>query len=287
MSRFSFVFSIFSFLVLIVALAILAIVSTRAEVAASPLSASSTTLATAFGNPDDLAIMPSGDILFGDFANKSLNVLRVGSAKPVVLASGFTEPEGIVVAKDGAIIVAEQKNNSLVEVNPVTGAKKTLRVIKNTTGKDGIDGLGLDSFTGDILVPDSPHGSLLRMSRDGSKLTTIATGFVRPTGAAVEAGGTILVADEFGNAVYRLSKSGRRTVVARIYQPDDVVVGPSGTIYANSLNGNIWAINPTTGAKRIIMSGLKLPHGLGVDKTGLVIAEAGRNRILRLPLARP
>ena len=257
-----------------------------ADIAAAPLSATTTTIATAFGSPDDLAIMPSGAILFGDFSNKSLNILRPG-ASPAALATGFTEPEGIVVTKDGAIIVAEQKNNSLVEVNPASGAKKTLRVIKNTTGKDGIDGIGLDPFTGDILVPDSPHGTLLRMSRDGSKLTTIATGFVRPTGAAVEANGSILVADEFGNVVYRLSKTGKRTFVAHIYQPDDVIVGPSGTIYANSLNGNIWAINPNTLVRHIVLSGLKLPHGLAVDKSGLVIVDAGHNRILRLPLANP
>jgi sugar lactone lactonase YvrE len=256
-------------------------------VVAAPMNATTITLASGFGSPDDLAIMPSGAILFGDFTNKALNILRPGNSKATALATGFQEPEGIVVTKDGSIIVAEQKNNSLIEVNPTTGAKKTLRVIKNSTGKDGMDGLGYDPVTGDILVPDSPHGALLRMSRDGSKLTTIASGFVRPTGAAMEANGAILVADEFGNAVYRLGKTGKRSVVARVYQPDDVVVGPSGTIYVNSLNGNIWAINPITLVRRVLVSGLKLPHGLGVDKDGLVIAEAGRNRIMRLNLTNP
>jgi sugar lactone lactonase YvrE len=103
----------------------------------------------------------------------------------------------------------------------------------------------------------------------------------------VDANGSILVADEFGNVVYRLNKSGRRSIVARVYQPDDVVVGPSGTIYVNSLNGNIWAINPKTLVRRVLVSGLKLPHGLAVDKSGLVLAEAGRNLILRLPLTNP
>jgi sugar lactone lactonase YvrE len=276
--------SIFSGLLLLIAS--VGVGRVPASVAAAPLRAT-TTLAMGFGSPDDVAIMPSGAILFGDFSNKALNILQPGSSTPEVLAAGFIEPEGIVVTKDGAIIVAEQKNNSLVEVNPSTGTKKTLRVIRNVTGKDGIDGLGYDPVTGDILVPDSPHGTLLRMSRDGSKLTTIATGFVRPTGAAVEANGSILVADEFGNVVYRLNKSGRRSIVARVYQPDDVVVGPSGTIYVNSLNGNIWAINPKTLVRRVLVSGLKLPHGLAVDKSGLVLAEAGRNRILRLPLTNP
>jgi sugar lactone lactonase YvrE len=241
-------------------------------------------LASGFGSPDDLALDSSGNILFGDFANNALNIIRPGSA-PAVLASGFSEPEGIVVTKDGGIIVAEQGTNRIIEVNPHTGAKKMLRQLVNNTGKDGVDGLGLDPITDDILIPDSPNGSLLRMSRDGAKLNTIATGFVRPTGAAVESNGSILVADEFGNAVYRL-RSGKRTRIASIYQPDDVVVGVDGSIFVNSLGGNIYRINPNTLGQTILTTGLKLPHGLGVDATGNVyVAEAGRNRILKLVVA--
>jgi streptogramin lyase len=242
-------------------------------------------LASGFGSPDDITVAPNGDIFFGDFANSALNVLRAGAARPVALATGIKEPEGIVVTRDGALVVAEQGANRLVEVDPQTGSKKVLRQLVNKTGKEGVDGLGLDPATGDILVPDSPNGRLLRLSRGGSELSTIAGGFARPTGAAVEPGGSILVADEFGNAVYRLSASGRRTLLARIFQPDDVVVGADGTIYANSLKGEIVSIDPATGRVRVLASGLKLPHGLAVDPTGnLVIAEAGRNRISRLAL---
>lgn len=238
-----------------------------------------------FGSPDDLAITPGGDILFGDFANNALNILRVGATEPVPLATGFKEPEGIVVARDGAIIVAEQGTNRIIEVDPNTGAKKLLRQLKNDTGKDGVDGLGIDPATDDILVPDSPNGTLLRLSRDGSKLQTIASGFVRPTGAAMEANGSILVADEFGNALYRLSTNGKRTVLARMYQPDDVVVGQDGSIYVNGLDGNIYRVDPTNGRLQVLASGLNLPHGLGVGLDfNPIIAEAGRNRILKLVL---
>jgi large repetitive protein len=229
-----------------------------------------------------LLVTPSDDILFGDFANNAINIIRPGQA-PAVLAANLQEPEGMVIAKDGAIIVAEQKTNRILEVNPQTGKAKLLRQLVNNTGQDGVDGLGIDPSTGDILIPDSPNGRLLRMSRDGTKLTTIATGFVRPTGAAVEARGTILVADEFGNAVYRLSANGKKTRLATMYQPDDVIVGPDGSIYANGLGGDIVRIDPVSGQKRVIVSGLKLPHGLGMDSQGrLVIAEAGRNRIFRI-----
>ena len=239
-------------------------------------------LATGFGSPDDVTVTASGDILFGDFGNGALNILRPGG-KPVRLAGGFKEPEGIAVMKDGGIIVVEQTNNTLVEVNAATSATKLLKQLVNKTGKDGVDGIAIDPNTGDLLIPDSPNGRLLRMSRDGSSLQTIASGFVRPTGVAVEASGSLLVADEFGNAVYRLSKSGRRTRLASIYQPDDVVVGHDGSIYTNSLKGTIYRIDPVTNRLTVLTSGLKLPHGLAVAPDGtLVLAEAGRNRILRL-----
>lgn len=200
-----------------------------------------------------------------------------------MFASGLNEPEGMVVAADGAIIVAEQKTNRIVEVNPRTGQTEVLRQLVNRTGKDGVDGLGIDPTTDSILIPDSPNGRILRMSRNGKVLQTVATGFVRPTGAAMEPGGSILVADELGNAVYRLQPNGTRVKLASIYQPDDVIVGPDGTVYTNSLNGTIVRIDPITGRIHVIISGLKLPHGLDMDSQGrLVIAEAGRNRIFRL-----
>jgi sugar lactone lactonase YvrE len=241
------------------------------------------TLASGFGSPDDLTVTPSGDIIFGDFGNNAINILTPGGT-PRVLATGFNEPEGIVVAKDGALIVAEQGTNRILEVDPQTGAKKVLRQLVNNTGQDGVDGIGLDPATGDILIPDSPYGRLLRMNRDGSSLQTIASGFVRPTGAAVEPDGTIIVAEEFGNVVDKVNKDGSHTRLATIFQPDDVVVGSDGSIYANSLGGEIARIDPTSGKLTSLTSGLNLPHGLGILGNELYIAEAGRNRILELSL---
>jgi sugar lactone lactonase YvrE len=240
-------------------------------------------IASGFGSPDDLVVAPSGEIIFGDFGNKAVNIIRAGSNTAEVLAAGIAEPEGLVVTADGAIIVADQATNRILEINYQTGEVKVLRRLVNNTGQDGVDGLGLDPATGDILIPDSPNGRLLRMSRDGSSLKTIATGFVRPTCAAVEADGSIVVADEFGNAVYRLHDDGSRTKLADIFQPDDVMIGRDGSIYVNSLGGDIVRIDPATRKSEVLLSGLKLPHGLGIDGTGrLVIGEAGRNRIFRL-----
>ena len=63
-----------------------------------------------------------------------------------------------------------------------------------------------------------------------------------------------------------------------------MVVGSDGSIYVNSLGGEIARINPTSGKLTVLTSGLNLPHGLGVLGNQLFIAEAGRDRILELPL---
>ncbi|HUS15193.1 MAG TPA: hypothetical protein VM536_09275 [Chloroflexia bacterium] len=243
-----------------------------------------TELAAGFGSPDDVAVDPrDGTIYFGDFANSALNRLPAGGGTPQVVARGIDEPEGIVVLPDGQLIVAEQKTNRLLRVDPATGAKTLVRQLENKTNQDGVDGLGYDPSTGDILIPDSPNGRLLSMPPDGSTLRVLARGFVRPTGAAVLPDGDILVADEFGNALDRVTREGKVTRIATVYQPDDVVVDATGISYVNCLDGRIYRIDPQTGARRVLLSGLKLPHGLALSPDGtLVIAEATRNRIFRL-----
>lgn len=247
-----------------------------------PFAPRAITLATGFGSPDDIAVMPNGDILFGDFGNSALNILRPGE-KPQPVVTGIKGPEGIVVTRSGAVIVAEQVTNRLLQVNVNTGAKSILRQLTNNTNQDGVDGLGLDPATGDILLPDSPSGRLQRLKPDGSSLQTIASGFVRPVGAAAEANGDIIVVAEMGNAVYRVKKDGSSSRLASLYQPDDVVVGADGSIYVNSLGGDIVRIDPASGKVTVLLSGLKLPQGLNLDNQGnLVITDTGRNKIIRL-----
>jgi len=236
---------------------------------------------TAFGSPDDLTVdLHNGMIYFGDFGNGAINRLAPDGSPPQPVATGFREPEGLAVAADGSLVVVEQATNRLWRVDPAQGTKRLLRQLVNTTGQDGVDGLAIDPASGAILVPDSPNGRLLALSPDGSTLRTIAAGFTRPTGVALLPGGDLLVADEFGNTLDRVTPAGHKTVLSTMYQPDDVVVDAQGQAYVNGLNGIIYHVDPATGTRTVLLRGLQLPHGLAVDAQGqLVIAEAGRNRI--------
>jgi sugar lactone lactonase YvrE len=256
---------------------------TAIPTAIPPPASGITLLARGFGSPDDLAIDPrTGVIYFGDFSNGAVNQVSASGGIAEALVTGFKEPEGIAVTPDGDLIVVEQKDNQIWEVALPEGRKRLLRQLVNRTGQDGVDGIALDPATGEVLIPDSPNGRLLAMSRDGSTLRTIATGFVRPTGVVALPGGDYLVADEFGNTLYRVTPAGRKRAVSTMYQPDDVVLDAQGRAYVNSLGGNIYRVDLTTGDRTTLLSGLKLPHGLGIDAQGsIIIAEAGRNRVFR------
>jgi sugar lactone lactonase YvrE len=244
-----------------------------------------TELAKGFGGPDDLALMPDGTILFSDVGNGTINhIVRDGTV--TTLLRGLNEPEGIVVLPDGALIVAEQNKNRLVHFRPNSGQPATTWLqLENKTGKPGVDGIVRDAATSDIIVPDSPNGRVLRVSANAQNVRVIATGLVRPTGAAVERDGSIIVADENGNAVQRVRANGRVESLGHFTMPDDVAIDAAGNIFVASLGDNsIRLIDAHDGAVRLIAT-LRNPQGIVVDADGnLIVAEYGLNRIVRLKI---
>src|SRR5205814_1495099 len=107
--------------------------------------------------------------------------------------------------------------------------------VGNTTGNMGIDGLGYDPISGDVLVPDAPTGRILRLSADAHSISVIASGFKRPTSVAMAADGTVFVCDEFGDAIYRIDATGKSLLVAVVSIPDDVILDSAGNLIVNSL----------------------------------------------------
>ncbi len=229
--------------------------------------------------------MPDGSILFSDIGNGTINqIARDG--KVTTLLRGLEEPEGIVVLPDGAVIVAEQGKNRLLHFRPNAGQPATTWLaLENKTGQPGVDGIVRDAATGDLIVPDSPNGRVLGVSADAQSVRVIATGLVRPTGAAVDRDRSIIVADEYGDAVLRVRADGRIESLGRFATPDDVAIDASGNLFVASLGDNsIRMIDARDGAVRLIAN-LRDPQGIIEDADGnLVVAESGLNRIVRLTL---
>ncbi len=240
--------------------------------------------------PDDLAFDNDGRLLFSDIKAGTVSALKTdGSVERI--AGGMSAPEGIVVQADGRILVAEQGRNRVVAIDPQTHAVSPWHAFPNRTGRDGIDGIGpilpeRDSSgnllaTGDnVIVPDSPNGVVWRVTADGKTATQIATGMVRPVGAAVDASGRIFVADE-GGALWVLTPA--RLRFATLPTPDDVLVGRAGHIFVNTLGDNAIHELDNLGHQVNVITGIQQPQGIALDGAdNLYFTEFNAGRIDRV-----
>jgi DNA-binding beta-propeller fold protein YncE len=154
------------------------------------------------------------------------------------------------------------------------------RAFPNRTGTEGIDGIGPELSNGDIVVPDSPNGVVWRVSADGRTETQIASGMVRPVGAAVDANGRIFVADE-GGALWVLDPARHR--FATLSTPDDVLVGRAGHIFVNTLGDNAIHELDGQGHQVSAITGIQQPQGIALDYAdNLIYTDSNTGRIDRV-----
>ena len=133
---------------------------------------------------------------------------------------------------------------------------------------------------GDVIVPDSPNGVVWRVTTDGKTATQIASGMVRPVGAAVDATGRIFVADE-GGALWVLDPARHR--FATLPTPDDVLVGRAGHIFVNTLGDNAIHELDSQGHQVSVITGIQQPQGIALDTAdNLYYTEFNTGRIDRV-----
>jgi sugar lactone lactonase YvrE len=234
------------------------------------------------GQPDDIAVDAQGRLIWGDLTRGS--ILHLVGRQVVTVARGLSVPEGIVALPNGNLLVAEQGYDRIDRIGR-GGARTVIYALQPVAGQEGVDGIGRDPRTGDLLVPDSPRGTLLRMSTNGRNARLVAGGIGRPVDAAVDRAGDVLLPDEHLGTVVVVSPRGRVSYRGSLPTPDDVAVGRSGRIWVTTLgDGGLWVIDGSSAPRRVL-SGLAYPQGLTLDRCGdPVIVEQSSARIVRLLL---
>ena len=243
-------------------------------------------LARNLNTPDDLVLAPDGSIIYSDIVTEAVE--RLGTdGKRTTVVSQLREPEGLAFLPDGSLIIVEQGNNRLLRFDFNSNQLSIFLQLENKTTHPGLDGIFFDAATQTLLVPDSPNGTLLRVSLEGKtrSVQTLARGLSRPTGAAVEADGSILVVDENAFALWRVPREGGiPQKIARLPEPDDVIVDANGDIYANTLiDDAIHLIDRRTGADQVLWRGFSNPQGIIFDSDGnLIVTDPGYHRIVKI-----
>ncbi len=238
-------------------------------------------LATNLPEPDDLLLVPDGSILISDVQDGTIRQYGP-NGQLRVLFPALNEPEGMALAPDGSLIIAEQGNNRLVRYDFATRTLIPFMDLVNHTGN-----LGVDNIVGNanqLIVPDSPNGTVLQVSWDGGTVRQLASGLARPTGAWLEADGNILLADENGNAVLRLRPDGTLEKLADLSVPDDVIADANGNVFVTTLGDNaVHMIAAGSGQDVVLVGGLSSPQGLIFDADGnLIVTDPGHHELIRV-----
>jgi serine/threonine-protein kinase len=236
-------------------------------------------LAETFLEPDDLVLAPDSSIYISDVTEGTVKAYTPEGQLNLVL-SGLSAPEGMVFLPDGSLVIAEQGTNRLVRYDLQSKTLLPFLDLINRTNNLGVDGILWDGTN--LIVPDSPNGTVLEVSADGKTVRQLTSGLARPTGAWREPNGDLLIADEDGNAVFRLHQDGALEKVADLSVPDDVIEDTSGNIFVVTLGDN--AVHLLTASQDVILvSGLKDPQGIIFGADGnLIVTDSGNHRLLRV-----
>ena len=251
--------------------------SPRATVA--PTRYTARTIYRGPAHPDDLALEPSGALLFSDYTNGTIS--RLGDNGTTVLHRGLAGPEGLVLLADGTLVFTEEKTNRVLDFAP---GSKTPHLLRTLPGRatlaechQGVDGIAWDLTTQTLIVPDAVTGTIYRMSPDGHRLTTVARGFVHPVGAGVDNHGTVYVADECGGNVWQIHRNGTRTNVAPGVMPDDVSPDGFGNLVVTDVRHTrhdvIRTMIATGATTTLARTGLIEPQGLAIDSSGRIFVS--------------
>lgn len=222
------------------------------------------------------------DILFHEGV---LYVGELGSGHIALVEAGRPDARlGVVVPRveglqylGGRLYAADQQND---RVDVVDGSVVTTFLqLTPVAGQDGVDGIGL---AGDqLLIPDSANHQLLWVSASGAIQRRVG-GFNRPTGAWALGDGSVLVADEYGNAVYRIAPDGGRTaLVTGLPIVDDVAADSDGRVFVVTPVTSGGRLAEIVGGKAIDLVGNLLePQGIDFDGAGnIFVSEAAAGRV--------
>jgi streptogramin lyase len=241
------------------------------------------TVAVVGGQPDDITADARGDLIWGDLARGTVE--RLAGARITTLARRLSVPEGVIALPGGAIVVAEQGRDRVVRIER-SGEKTVLYTLQPVPGQEGVDGIGRDPRTGELLIPDSPRGTVLGLSPDGRCVRVIARGLGRPVDAASAARGNIMVPDEHLGTLAVVTPRGTIAYRGALSTPDDVAIDRAGRVWITTLgDGGLWTIAPGTTAPRRVLMRLANPQGLTLDRCGdPIVVEQNTARIVRLLL---
>jgi len=202
-----------------------------------------------------------------------------------VVATGFGPTLfAVEAARDGTLLAAD--GPVVTRIDPRTGARTPAAVLPFL-----IDNLELDA-RGRLFASSLSTAAVVEVRPDGSLREVVAGGpVVVPQGVASAPGGSgeLLVATSSAVTRFALPAGAPLDVLA----PDlpntvsSLDARPERWVTVGPYDGSVTLFDPATRSTRVLARGLDFPTDARLDGDGVLVAEAGAGRVLRLAVENP
>ena len=260
-------------------------------------------------SPDGLAVTNEGEVYLANTARNQ--IVRVAGPDTLEAVAGtgadgfldgdrgtaqFSWPGQLAVLPGGALLVTDQANSVVRVVFPEAEGFPPV-ALAPISELPRLEGVHVSALAGRGGFGSSSRGYQVSGFVDGPGEEAL---FHYPRKMALEADGSVIVADNFNHAIRRISPDGTVTTiaggngrgdrdgpgdVAQFDDPWDVAVGPDGSIYvADTGNDRVRRIAPDGTVGPVEEKGSSIsPGALAVDPEGnLLIVEDQTLRVLRV-----
>lgn len=299
--------------------------------------------AASFNQPSGVALDSSGTVFVADAGNHLIRVITTGGVVATLAGSGnsgstngtgtaasFHYPSGVAVDASGTVYVADTLNH-LVRKITSAGVVTTLAGSGSNGSTDDTgtaasfnapSGVAVDA-SGTVYVADTNNHKIRKITSAGVVTTLAGSGsngstngagtaasFRYPYSVAVDASGTVFVADAFNHLIRQITPAGVVTTLAgsgsmgsangtgtaaSFRYPYGVAVDTSDTVYvADYSNHLIRQITPAGVVTTLAGSGIagsadgtgtaasfRQPSGVAVDASGTVYVADYNNHLIR------
>ena len=256
--------------------------------------------------PFQLALDGAGDIYSANYDGTIVKIQPGGAASQVsipVLNPAVAQIAGVAIDGAGNLYFSDY-DNGRIEIISANGYASTLQIAGLATGLQEPSALFFDT-AGNLYIAAFVSGRIVKVTQlsvaqtgdqestgEGSVLAIPdSLNVSTPSGVAVDAEGTVYVADR-GAGIIKVTSSGVATSLATpgltLAEPEGVTVDGMGNVYiADTGNNRIVAV-PRNGIASVVAlpglpGSLATPLGVTIDPSGnLLIPDFYNNRIIKV-----
>ena len=226
------------------------------------------------GQADDIAIGPKGEMAWTNYLMGMVRYRDNDQAPMRVLAKDLPGLNSLDFDRRNGKLYASQVflGDALWELD-VAGVKPPRLIAKDLGGFNGFE-VGPDGM---LYGPLWFKRSVVKIDPSNGAVSVISASFDIPAAANLDGKGNLWVVDTAAGELSKVAlDTGAKTVVAQLATAlDNLAIAPDGTVYVSNMADNsIQAVNPDTGAVRMLTRGkLAVPAGLKVDGGSLFVAD--------------